>query len=389
MVANRPAMDSATIDPHAASRFARLALDCVSREYPNHILHLLNADADVRPPRDLTPAFYGCFDWHSAVHGHWLLVRLPRLFPDAEWADEARSQLAAHLTPSNIAAEVEYLSAAGREGFERPYGLAWLLQLAAELRECRSGLPDGTGGSVVADRTGPARQPGPGEWSRVLEPLEELAVARLTEWLPRLTYPIRSGEHSQTAFAMGLALDWSRIAGDRDFERLLCERSRTFYAADRNAPLAFEPSGHDFLSPALAEADLLRRVLNREEFAGWLGAFLPGITAGRESDWLSPVTPADRRDGKLAHLDGLNLSRAWMLEGIASALPDEDPRRVWLLRAAAEHRATGLAAVTGEHYAGGHWLGTFAVYLVTGRGLASTVGINPPIQGTAAPAPPA
>lgn len=386
---NQPAVNPASVDPHTASRFARLALDCVSREYPNHILHLLNDDADVRPPRELTPAFFGCFDWHSAVHGHWLLVRLLRSFPEAAWADEAWSQLGAHLAPSNISAEVAYLSAPGREGFERPYGLAWLLQLAAELRESSSRLPVGSGGSVVAEQTGPARQGGPAEWARAIEPLEELAVARLAEWLPRLTHPIRSGEHSQTAFAIGLALDWSRTAGDHDFERLLCERTRTFYAGDRNAPLAFEPSGHDFLSPALAEADLLRRVLDRAEFAGWLSGFLPDVPHEGSSAWLKPVTPTDRRDGKLAHLDGLNLSRAWMLEGIASALPDNDPRRLSLLGAAAEHRAAGLAAVTGEHYAGGHWLGTFAVYLVTGRGLAATGAINPPIPGTAAPALPA
>jgi hypothetical protein len=214
----------------------------------------------------------------------------------------------------------------------------------------------------------PARPAGPAAWLHALEPLETLAVGRLSEWLPRLTHPIRSGEHSQTAFAMGLALDWSRIARHETFERLLVERSHTFYLNDRDAPLAFEPSGHDFLSPALAEADLLRRVLDGDEFAHWLRAFLPRIPDDGSTDWLSPVTPRDRRDGKLAHLDGLNLSRAWMLEGIACALPDEDARAAALLRTAAEHSTAGLASVTGEHYAGGHWLGTFAVYLATRRG---------------------
>ncbi|HUG91837.1 MAG TPA: DUF2891 domain-containing protein [Planctomycetaceae bacterium] len=337
------------LDPAAAARFARLALDCLDREYPNHVLHLLTDETDVRPPRDLTPAFYGCFDWHSAVHAHWLLVRLLRFVPSAGWADEARAALDRHLTAANIAAELEYLSAPGREGFERPYGLAWLLQLAAELSEWHD------------DRF--ARR-----WRLAIEPLERLAVARLSEWLPKLTHPIRSGEHSQTAFAMGLALDWARTTDEAGFERLLRERSQRFYGADRNAPLSFEPSGHDFLSPVLAEADLMRRVLTGGDFARWFDGFLPDVPHDGSTAWLEPAAPADRRDGKLAHLDGLNLSRAWMLEGIAAGLSASDPRRASLLDAAREHRAAGLPAVTGEHYAGGHWLGTFAVYLTTCRG---------------------
>ena len=331
------------------SRFALLALECVHREYPNKIAHHLNSDADVKAPRELTPAFFGCYDWHSCVHGHWLLARLARTDPKAAYVARARAALARSLTAEHIAGEVRYLKAEGRIGFERPYGLAWLLQLAAELREWSD--------------------PEAREWSGALGPLEQAAVERLTSWLPKLTRPVRSGEHSQTAFALGLMLDWSRIAGTREFEALLRGRVQNFFFGDRDAPLAYEPSGEDFLSPALAEADVVRRILKPAEFAPWLKQFLPGIPPRPTDGWLKPGVVTDPTDGKLVHLDGLNLSRAWMLEGIAQGLPERDPR-IGALRAAAQvHRQAGLDSITGEHYEGGHWLGTFAVYLVSGRGL--------------------
>jgi hypothetical protein len=339
----------ASVDPALAERFAHLALACVHQEYPNKIAHVMSGDADARPPRELTPAFYGCYDWHSSVHGHWLLARVARLRPDTPLAAEARRALARSLTAGNLAAEVLYLEGKGRVSFERPYGLAWLLQLAAELREW--GSPE-------------AR-----EWASSLAPLEGAAVARLRDWLPKLTRPIRVGEHSQTAFALGLALDWARVAGDRETEALVVSRGRDFYGTDRDCPLAYEPSGEDFLSPCLGEADLMRRVMPPAEYARWLESFLPGLPEDGSSGWLAPGIVTDPTDPKLAHLDGLNLSRAWMLEGMASALPDGDARRAGLRATAALHRDKGLAAVTGEHYEGGHWLGTFAVYLVTGRGL--------------------
>jgi hypothetical protein len=337
------------VDPALAERFARLALDCVHREYPNKIAHVLSSDADVRPPRELTPAFYGCYDWHSSVHGHWLLARIARLLPDAPIAAEAREALAESLTADNLAAEVHYLEGPGRVSFERPYGLAWLLQLAAELR---------------AWNTPEARA-----WVEALAPLETAAAARIADWLPKLTAPIRIGEHSQTAFALGLVLDWAREAGDEATQRLLETRSRGFYGADRDCPLGYEPSGEDFLSPCLGEADLMRRVLAPAEYARWLDGFLPSLPLDGSAGWLSPGIVTDPTDPKLAHLDGLNLSRAWMLEGMASGLPEGDARRPGLRAAAAAHREKGLRAVTGEHYEGGHWLGTFAVYLVTERGL--------------------
>ena len=343
-----PGTSGVSLDPDLAGRFARLALACVHKEYPNKISHVLGGDEDVRPPRELTPAFYGCYDWHSSVHGHWLLARVARLLPRTELAAQAGQALGRSLTAENLAAEVRYLEGKGRVSFERPYGLAWLLQLAAEFREW--GSPE-------------ARA-----WSAALEPLEKAAAARLRDWLPKLTRPIRIGEHSQTAFAFGLVLDWAQAAGERETEALVASRSRDFYGADRNCPLSYEPSGEDFLSPCLAEADLMRRVLEPKEYARWLDGFLPRLPRDGRGDWLPPGVVTDPTDPKLAHLDGLNLSRAWMLEGMASGLEAKDRRVPGLAAAARVHREAGLRSVTGEHYEGGHWLGTFAVYLVTDRG---------------------
>jgi hypothetical protein len=340
-------------DAKAAARFADLALACVAKEYPNKIAHVMSGDADAKPPRQLTPAFFGCYDWHSAVHGHWLLARLARTYPEAPFAAPARAALASSLTPEKIAGEVSYLDGPGRVSFERPYGLAWLLQLGAELRDWDD--------------------PQAKSWSTALEPLERAAAKRISDWLPKLSRPIRIGEHDQTAFSFGLILDWARTAKDADLETLIVSRSEAFYAADRACPLSYEPSGQDFLSPCIAEADLMRRLLPPARFAAWLGDFLPQIPRAIEAPgaptWLEPAVVTDPTDPKLAHLDGLNLSRAWMLEGIAAGLPAGDPRLPALRATALRHRTAGLAAVTGEHYEGGHWLGSFATYLATGRGL--------------------
>jgi hypothetical protein len=344
---------AASFDAEAADRFAKLALACVHKEYPNKLAHSLNSDADVAPPRKLTPAFYGCYDWHSSVHGHWLLARLARTFPDAGFTSAARAALQQSLTKENIAQEVIYLKADGRTSFERPYGLAWLLQLSGELREW--------------GKSDPAAH----ELSTNLQPLEQAAADRLKTWLPKLSHPVRSGEHSQTAFALGLIIDYARITGNQDFLKLLLGKAQDFYIADKNCPLAYEPSGEDFLSPCLAEADVMRRVLSPKDFAQWLHQFMPQISSKGSDSWLRPEKSPDQSDPKLAHIDGLNLSRAWMLEGIASGLPKNDPRITSLQQAAAAHRTAGLAAVTGEHYEGGHWLGSFAVYLSTRRGIAA------------------
>jgi hypothetical protein len=353
----------------AAERFAALALACVHKEYPNKIGHVLNSDADVAPPRQLTPAFYGCFDWHSSVHGHWLLARLARTFPGAPFTPKAIEALQKSLTRVNLEAEARYLNGEGRASFERPYGLAWLLQLGQELREWD--------------------HPASREMAANLRPLEDAATARLRTWLFKLSHPVRSGEHSQTAFALGLMLDAGRDADKRSLgprprttqtgvkvdpfptlATVAADTARKFYLGDKNCPLAYDLSGEDFLSPCLAEADVMRRVLPPAEFARWLRAFLPGIPVNGSAEWLHPAVVTDPSDPKLAHLDGLNLSRAWMLEGIASGLPANDRRLASLRAAAAAHRTAGVASVTGAHYEGGHWLGSFAVYLVTARGMA-------------------
>ncbi|HYL78065.1 MAG TPA: DUF2891 domain-containing protein [Bryobacteraceae bacterium] len=333
------------LDAVIAERFANLALACVHREYPNKLgHHMLNSDADVRPPRELTPAFYGCYDWHSAVHGHWMLVRLTRLFPDAPFAVRAREALGRNLTAPNLQREAEYMQGTGRWSFERPYGLAWLLQLCAELMRWND--------------------PQARDFAAWIRPLQEVAVARLSHWLPKLAHPVRSGEHSQSAFSLGLMLDYAHAANRAGFEELLAGKIRQFYLGDRDGPLDYEPSGEDFFSPCLAEADVVRRVIGADEFAEWLSGFLPSIPHDG-SMWFAPATVPDRRDPKLGHLDGLNLSRAWMLRGIASALPAADDRVASLQKTADAHAQVGLESVTGEHYEGGHWLGTFAVYLLT------------------------
>ena len=350
----------AGFDAKAAERFAKLALACVHKEYPNKISHVLNSEADVAPPHKLTPAFCGCYDWHSSVHGHWLLVRLLRTFPDAAFAKDARAALKQSLTAENLKQEASYIKGAGRASFERPYGLSWLLQLCAELREWDD--PDAK------------------EWSTNLKPLEDVAVERLMAWLPKLSNPVRIGEHDQTAFGLGLMFDYARTAQNDSFARLIRDSAKKFFLADKNCPLNYEPSGEDFLSPCLGEADTMRRVLPQKEFASWLKTFMPQIPVGREgsdnADWLKVAVSPDPSDPKLAHLDGLNLSRAWMLEGIVSGLAEDDPRRVALEAAAEAHRRAGLAAVTGEHYEGGHWLGSFAVYLTTRRGIADDTEAN-------------
>ena len=336
------------LDAPTAGRFAALALACVQKEYPNKIAHVLNSPQDVKAPHELTPVFYGCYDWHSSVHGHWLLARLVRAFPNAPFATPALAALEANITPAHIAGEVAYLNATGRETFERPYGLAWLLQLAAELLETKT--------------------PRAAALSSALKPLEGAVVKRLEAWVPKLAYPIREGEHAQTAFSFGLILDYAR-ANDPVLAKMVDAKVREFHLKDRDCPITYEPSGQDFLSPCIAEADVMRRVLGPNEFATWLTAFLPKIPTAISGAWLPIGVVTDKTDGKLAHLDGLNLSRAWMLEGIAAGLPASDKRRGALLAAAATHAQSGLAAVTGEHYEGGHWLGSFAAYLTTRRGL--------------------
>ena len=330
-------------------RLAEMALANIGREYPNHIQHLMDGDGDVRPPRELHPVFSGAYDWHSAVHNFWLLVRLLRLHPDGTYAAAARALLARRLRPADVAEECRYFDDPRRASWERPYGLAWLLQLTAELAEWG---------------TAEARA-----WFTTLAPLQAVARERFRVWLPKLFYPIRSGEHSQTAFAFGLMLDWARAVDDAPMAELVRAKSVEFHRFDVAAPLAYEPGAQDFLSPVLAEADLMRRVLPKDEFARWLDGFLPQLPRGGDGRWLEPAVSRDPADPKLAHIDGLNLSRAWMLQGVAAALPADDGRRAPLFAAAERHAEAGCAAIRAERYEGSHWLPSFAVYLLTRRGL--------------------
>ena len=338
--------------------FARIALDCVSKQYPNKISHVLNSAEDVQEPSKLTPVFYGCYDWHSSVHGHWLLTRLWGKDLVTDMDAEITDTLNANFTDAKIKGEVAYFKGRDRASFERPYGWAWYLQLTSELRE-------------IADGKGPKAEQAK-LWLMTVEPLEDIIVSQLKEFVPKLAYPIRAGTHNQTAFAFGLMLDWARTAGDNETESLIRDKVLSFHQNDKNCPIGYEPSGEDFLSPCLMEADLMRRVMEPKEFSVWLSQFLPAIPIDGGGDWLKPGVVNDPTDGKLVHLDGLNLSRAWALEGIVSGLPTDDPRRLALLASAQLHGETGTKSVSTPHYAGSHWLASFATYLQTHRGIKTT-----------------
>ena len=331
-----------TLTEAAADRFAGLALKCVRQEYPNKLDHVMNGAGEVQPPRELHPAFYGCFDWHSSVHGHWMLVRLLRKYPGLARGAEIRAVLDENLTPVRIAAEVAYLGQGNRRSFERTYGWAWLLKLTAELR---------TWDDPAAVR-----------WVTALQPLADELVKQFQGFLPKQTYPIRTGVHPNTAFSLDLALDYARAAGDTGFEALLLERSRAWFGKDRQGPLVWEPGGEDFLSPCLEEAALMARVLPSKPFHRWLDGFLPTLSEG-----LVPAVVSDRTDPKIVHLDGLNLSRARALRRIAAALGAADPRAARLNRMADRHARASLPYLASGSYEGEHWLATFAVRLLSER----------------------
>lgn len=329
-------MTDTRLTAQLADRFAAIALGHVTREFPNKLDHVLDDAGDARRPRDLHPIFYGSFDWHSCVHSHWMLARLRRLFPGIAAAGAVSQRFDEAFTAANVAAERAYLARPSSNGFERPYGWAWFLMLAAELRR-----------DTAAQR-----------WSQILAPLEEAFVARFMAFLPKLTYPIRTGTHFNTAFALALAAEYAEVARNAELLRLLAQRAADWFGQDRDAP-AWEPSGDDFLSPALAEAESMRRLVPAAAFAEWLAAFLPGLSRGEPRTLFQPVFVSDRSDGKIAHLDGLNLSRAWCMRAIAGAL-GSDPRGAVLRHAAEAHIAAALPHVAGD-YMGEHWLATYAV----------------------------
>jgi hypothetical protein len=324
-----------TLTPKLASIFARLALSHVEREYPNKLDHVLRGPADLRSPRDLHPVFFGSFDWHSCVHGYWLLATLRRRCPDIAEAAAIGGLFERQLTEEKIAAEVQYLEQPMRGGFERPYGWAWVLMLAAEL----SRHDDGASSATVA-------------------PLSGAIVARFTEFLPKATYPVRTGTHFNTAFAIVLALEYADTANDDTFGTLLRETAVRWYGDDVECQ-AWEPSGDDFLSPALVEAECMRRSLTVADFSRWLDSFLPRLESREPAALFEPAEVSDRTDGKIAHLDGLNLSRAWCWRSLAHTWPEDDARRGIAHQAAAGHLAASLPHVAGD-YMGEHWLATYA-----------------------------
>lgn len=330
--------------------FARLAIQGIPREFPNKPSNVMTGTESVLGPRQMHPVFYGSFDWHSSVHGHWMLVRLAKTSPDAPVIEDVRGLLNQQFKASDLAAEAAYFEKPSNKSFERMYGWAWVLRLAAELHTWDD--PD-------------ARR-----WVTYLEPLEKKIVALTKEYLPRLSYPIRTGVHPNTAFALAQTLDYARTVGDAELEALVVGYCQEKYLTDRDYPLHYEPSGEDFFSAGWNEADLMRRVLPTEEFAEWLTGFLPRLSekSPLADNAMEPATVSDVTDPKIVHLAGLNLSRAWTQNGVLAALHEGDRRRERLRQSVATHTRAGLDYVFSGHYAGEHWLATFAVYLLTETG---------------------
>ena len=350
LLATSPAAEDSApriLDNQAAS-IAKLALDGIHRQYPNKPSNVLVGPADVLSPKELHPAFYGCFDWHSSVHGHWTLVRLLKTNPNHALAQTSRERLDQSLTKKNIDAETAYFRIKENRSFERMYGWAWLLRLVAELHSWDD--------------------PQARQWLETLKPLEKEIVDLTLAYLPRLSNPIRTGVHPDTAFALSQTLDYARTVGNLELAHAVEKRSREYYINDRNYASQYEPSGEDFFSPSLNEADLMRRILPAKDFEAWLNLFLNPSDPGAHSKLLTPVVVSDLTDGKLVHLAGLNLSRAWTLDAICQSLPENGTWKDRFALSAQAHRDAGLAYVFSGHYEGEHWLGTFAVYALTGVG---------------------
>lgn len=325
--------------------FARLALQGIPKEFPNKPSNVMESADDVQSPREMHPVFFGCFDWHSSVHGHWMLARLLRQYPYSSSATAIRTLLNEQLTAEKLQKEADHFRLPQNRSFERMYGWAWALQLVAELHTWDD--PD-------------ARR-----WREAIRPLEEVLVEYTLNYLPRLTFPVRTGIHPDTGFAMAMELDYARVTGNQPLEELIITTAKRFYANDRDYPAHYEPSGTDFFSSGFNEADLMRRVLSKDEFSTWLTAFLPRLAANGLGPMMTPVDVSDVTDGHLVHLAGLNFSRAWTMDGIASALDPSDPRRELLRKSAEAHFQSGMRYVDSGHYEGEHWLATFAVYYLT------------------------
>ncbi len=319
-----------------ANRLAQLPLHCAETEYPNKLSQTLGGEEDLKSPKTLHPAFYGCFDWHSSVHGHWSMVALLKKFPNIDAADELKRILKSHITKENINREVEYFHGKHNQSWERTYGWAWLLKLAEELHTWD--------------------QPLARELENNLQPLTDLIVLKFMDFLPKLHYPIRVGEHANTAFGLSFAYDYAQTLNHQDFKALIEKRAREFYLSDANCPISWEPGGFDFLSPCLEEMDIMRKVLPANEFQSWLSAFLPQL---KDKNYdLAVGEISDRTDGKLVHLDGVNFSRAWCLYGLANQFPEYKH----LKNIANKHIQYSLPNLVSDSYEGGHWLGSFAIY---------------------------
>ncbi len=326
-----------TLTPDIGARFSAMALGHVTREYPNALTHTLAKPEDARTPSELHPIFYGSVDWHSCVHGYWLMARLLRLFPNQAQTASVRALFDRQIVPEKVAGECAYFAAATARGFERPYGWAWLLKLADEF----AGLPEPS-------------------WSRTLAPLTEIITQRFRDFLPIATYPVRVGTHFNTAFGLRMAADYAEGANDTALSALLLRTAERWYQADVDCPAWGEPSGDEFQSPALIEAECMRRILPPGRFLPWFERFLPRLASGQPATLFQPAAVTDRSDGKIAHLDGLNLSRAWCFRALAQALPEQDERRPVMQEAADRHLAASLPHLA-EHYMGEHWLASFAL----------------------------
>ncbi len=328
------------IDAQKAAELASYTLTCGDTEYPNKQCYIYEKDEDLKPTREVNPAFSGCFDWHSSVHGHWTMVKLLKNFPTMPNAVAVRQKLSEHLTPEKIAKEIEYLKSSPGKTFERTYGWAWLLRLAAELEGWND--PDAL------------------KWRAALQPLAAHIAEMTRNYLPRLSFPVRTGVHGNLAFSLIHMLDYARAVKDAELEKVIISRSRDLYLADTQCPVAYEPSGVDFVSPCLAEADLMRRVLPQKEFTAWLTAFMPDPASPQFKNLSAPPVVLDKKDYAIGHLIGLMLQRAWSFTGIAQALPAGDPRRAAYERLAGLHCEKGFADMGQSGYGGEHWLASFA-----------------------------
>jgi hypothetical protein len=345
-----PDVPTASLERETASRLVALSLACVDREFPNKPDSVIESPEALRPSRVNSPAFFGCYDWHSSVHGHWAMLRVLGLFPDLPEGPAIRAVLDRHLSPANLTTELSFFQRRSSALLERPYGWGWLLRLATELR--RSPLRE-------------ARA-----WEAAVQPFAAFLSGRMADYLSQLSVPVRHGVHSNTAFALTHGLAYARATGDRALEATIEQRARDFYLPDTACPVAYEPSGEDFLSPCLSEADLMRSVLPRSDFARWLDGFLPPVTSAAFAPLLLPVAVKDRKDPRIGHLIGLGMQRAWSLRGVASALPDGDPRRLAFDRIGALHRQDALQQMFDSGYGGEHWLASFAIYMLSGVGIA-------------------